>query len=264
METISSEYPLDLTARHICVPRVQWLSIKSSDADLKEAIRLMSENRFDVLPIEDSPDLPVREMFATDKRSAYSTNTVKRRHLEISDILPSTTPVSLLIREFSTSKKLFFFIVCQNKVMGLVTPSNLNSRPVRSWLFTLLCEYETSLGEVIRFKLSEEELLKDLPNSENGIDSLMQYQADKRNGIENHVVEYLYLSTLTNIFAKHKLYLVIGLRSRKEFEEYNSLNEIRKMVMHPVRSLITDEASIDSLSSNLIKLNDLLFRLRNR
>jgi len=241
----------------------RWTSIDPKQAKETVALEVMSKNRFDVLPIEKSKDSPVKEVFVTTERNVYSTETVIRRHIDVHDILPISIPISMLVKEFATSKRLFYMLVSENSIIGIVTLSNLNSRPVRVWLFSLLCEYETRLGNLIKDRISEEKIIEEIKDSNNGRESIKRYEEDKRNGVDNHICEYLYLSSLVNIFTKHKFFQELSYKNRKEFEKLNTINEIRKLVMHPVRSIITSEKSLNTLFERLNKLTDVLFRLSN-
>jgi hypothetical protein len=91
-----------------------------------------------------------------------------------------------------------------------------------------------------------------------------RYKADKDNGVDVPFVEYLYLSDLINLIAKKQLFKELGYESRKQFEKaVGPLNELRKNVCHPVRSLISGE-NCNKLWDHIDQLEEILFVLRQR
>ena len=94
-------------------------------------------------------------------------------------------------------------------------------------------------------------------------DSLKRYQQDLGNNTHLSFVEYLYFSQLILLFKKFKLYEKLGYKNRSEFENNMSkLKDIRNIVAHPIRSLVTDRESLTSLWKGIEKINELNAKLK--
>jgi hypothetical protein len=66
------------------------------------------------------------------------------------------------------------------------------------------------------------------------------------------------------LIAKKQLFKELGYESRKQFEKaVGPLNELRKNVCHPVRSLISGE-NCNKLWDHIDQLEEILFVLRQR
>ena len=93
------------------------------------------------------------------------------------------------------------------------------------------------------------------------------YLGDKEEGIEETITEYLNLSTLVNVIAKHHLYEPLGYGSRNQFENgdhsFGSLVDFRNSVAHPVKSLRGTDGTPSSLWRNIETCERALFHLHN-
>ncbi len=247
---------IDVDAAVIGVGRSRWQAAGSSTL-LNEAAQIMKHHRFDVLPIDESPEKPVYGYFHTKYWGDWSKNSVEESQVTYQDLLPAKTGILELIERFVKQERLFFFLTYHHRIVGLVSVANLNSRQVNFYLFALICEFESRLARLVRLNLSEDALKVKLDSQ-----ACENFERDIAQGFENDIVQYLYLSQLINIVRTEDLYESIGYTSRTNFEKLNSLNELRNQVMHPVRSLVTDRASLNKLWQRIERLQDALFRLR--
>jgi hypothetical protein len=249
---------VDFNAAVIGIGRSRWEAL-TPDASLDHAIREMQKNRFDVIPIDDGHQTPIRECFYTKELNVWTPETVVRGPITYHDVLPAQTPLYDLIQRFVHSNKLFFFLTYENRISGLVSLANLNSRPVQVWLFAMLCELETRLGRVIKAsQITEADILDEISDDE----IKQRFQTDREKGLENDITEYMYLKDLLDIIRKKDLYRELRYETKTQFKALNRLNDMRNQVMHPVRSLIYNKQAIDKLWSRLELLQDALFRLR--
>ena len=138
---------------------------------------------------------------------------------------------------------------------------------MKTYLFSLLSDLEIGLGNLVRQTCTESESLQmtfDANHDTKFEETRDRYKADKDNGVDVPFVEYLYLSDLINMIAKKQLFKDLGYESRKQFDKaFGPLNELRKNVCHPVRSLIAGE-NCDKLWGHINQLEEILFVLRQR
>ncbi len=93
-----------------------------------------------------------------------------------------------------------------SKIAGLVSLVNLNSREVRVYLYSLICEFETRLIRLLKqSQLSEEVILLEMKEF-----AQKNYQKDREVGYDNEITEYLYLRDLLEIIWKNDLYKIMG------------------------------------------------------
>jgi hypothetical protein len=252
---------ISVDAAVVGISKSRWEAIDASEASVPRAIAIMRKRRFDVLPIEANGMLT--EFFVTNHWNDYSS--IERRVVTENDTLPVRTPIRDVIKGFATEHRLFYFLVGRNNIVGLISVANLNSRPVKVYLFGLLSELEMGLGELIRGAVSEEDLVAMVgtePNHGKGETIQDRFQADRDRGLDAHFVEYLQLSDLIAIARKRKLYLDLGYSGKSFQDGLEPLVNLRHGVCHPNRSIVTPVDSVVRLWRRIERTEDCLVRLR--
>jgi hypothetical protein len=263
------ETVVDINAAVIGISSKRWTDISEAGATDEQAIAIMRDKRFDVLPIKGV--YGVREYFQTTKWNDFSS--VTRKFITHKDVLPFTTSLRDLIRQLAYDSRSFYFLISDHRIVGLVTIADLNSRHVKTYLFSLLSDLEIGLGELVSQTCTESELLQMTfgayqeaicEGSENKYEKTKdRYKADKENGVDVPFVEYLYLSDLVNVIAKKQLFKALDYPSRNKFEDaFGPLNALRNNVCHPITSLV-DGDTCNTLWNRIDRLEDILFRLRS-
>jgi hypothetical protein len=256
------EAVVDIDAAVVGISSTRWTHIPAAEADPTEAVRIMSDHRFDILPIA-APG-GVKEYFHTKVWDDYST--VIRQRITHRDVISFATPLRDVIKGFALNSRHFYFLGNERRIVGLISVANLNCRQVRVYLFSLLSELEIELGKLISDRCGESELLQltfgtDLKPKYEGVKQ--RYNSDKAKGIDVPFVEYLYLSDMIKVIRKKKLFDRLGYQSAGKFEDaFGSLVELRDAVAHPTRSLIVDSKSCDKLWSRIDRIEEALFHLR--
>ncbi|MCS3830852.1 hypothetical protein GGP91_002946 [Salinibacter ruber] len=255
---------VNVDAATVGISSNRWVSIRASEASEEKARSIMAEHHFDVLPIE-SKKGTVSTYYTTDEWGEFSS--VHRKTISYADTLPFRRSIRPVIKALADRDRKFFFLTQDQRVVGLLTVSNLNCRAVRVYLFGLITEMETGLGKLVESSLEQGSL------SEQEITEAMKdhrredYLEDTEEGIEESITEYLHLSTLVNIVAKHHLYEPLGYESRRQFEKgdhsFGSLVHFRNSVAHPVKSLKGTDGTPSSLWRNIETCERALFHLHN-
>lgn len=249
-----------ITAASVGISRNRWTCIKDSEISDENYKSVMRENRFDVLPIID-PDGAVRMYFHSDKPNKY--DAITRKTITFNDIIPFDTNIRDVIREFATNNRLFYFLIHQNRITGLITLGNLNCRQVQVYIYSLICELERTLSLFIRENLREkinQYIEVKAATNEECKKLLDKYYELKEQGLENDITEHLYLAHFFNIINHHKLFELLNY-SRKGWKQINSINELRKSIAHPTRSIVDLSNSINKLFERIENIEDLNFRL---
>jgi hypothetical protein len=207
----------------------------------------MRKNRFDLLPIVFKTE--TKEYFITEKPNEFTQ--IERKKITFDVTLDLNTNTRTVIDSFSSKKRTFYFLTFQKEIAGLITIGNLNCRQVQIYIFQHLCDLERTLGDFLISKLNHDKIIewikvKSNPEKENDKYSgiLKLYENLRELDLENKITEHLEISGTY-------------------WTKYNSINEIRKRIAHPTRSLLDKENTIEKLSKRLGKIDELLFTLNN-
>lgn len=256
---------VNITAASVGISKRRWICANQSEIGNKPYFELMSKNRFDLLPIISKEE--VKEYFITKKPNDFTE--IERKKIIFEDILDLNTNIRNVIDNFSTKKRTFYFLTFQKEITGLITIGNLNCRQVQIYIFQHLCDLERTLGDFLNSKLNHDEIIewiigKSNPKKENDKYSeiIELYENLTKLDLENKITEHFYFVDFFNIINDLKLYEHLGI-SGTYWSKYNSINEIRKRIAHPTRSLLDKENTIEKLSKRLGKIDELLFTLNN-
>jgi len=256
---------VNITAASVGISKRRWICANELEVRNKSYLELMSKNRFDLLPIISNTE--VKEYFTTIKPNDFSN--IERRKINFEDTLELTTNIRNVINNFSSKKRTFYFLTFQKEITGLITIGNLNCRQVQIYIFQHLCDLERTLGDFLNSKLNHDEIMnwiksKANPEKENDKYSgiLNLYKNLLEIDLENKITEHFYFVDFFNIINDLKLYDNLGI-SGTYWTKFNSINEIRKRIAHPTRSLLDSQNTIEKLSKRLGKIDELLFSLNN-
>lgn len=244
------EHVVDVDAAVVGISRQRWSALTPDEAaDLDRARAVMKENGFDVMPVEDD-DGEVRSYVTTAAWGDFR-SPVERHDIGPQDIIPQRTPLEEVLRGFAEDGRDFYFLSSYGRITGLITIVNLNCRQVRVFLYGLICEFETVLGDLIREAIGPDKLTVDKILSE-----LSEGRADVKDGfdearganLDTDITEFLYLTDLIKVVRRHGLFGPLGFEHRGRFKDtFSHLNETRKRVAHPTRALIEKRGAVVTL-----------------
>ena len=267
----SSEY--QLTAAHIGVSCDNWLSTTTTDftKSKENVFNLMKEKRFDILPSlkkEKCEYYISNENWNVYELNKISQNKIKPDH----DCIYYLTHVKDLVRLFVQLNRNFFFLTNHTEIVGLITIGDLNNKFFYYYLYQKLVNLERNLSGFLLKELDingiwskVEELSKQ--NSDMGkwfMESYGRYNKDSANGTDSSILEYLYLGQFIELINSFKLFKKLGYKSIDELRSGTKvLNEIRKTIAHPTRSIISQKISILGLCNGMNKIDELNKKLLN-
>ena len=253
-----------ITAASVGVSKLRWKSIKHNEISSNLHVELMEKNRFDHLPIEEE-DGSVIKFFKTAVPNKY--DKINELKININDIIPLDTNIRDVIERFATQNRTFFFLRYQKTISGLITLGNLNCKQVQIYIFSLVCELERELGDFLNYFLPENDIrewinrkIQANPQSEKYKHILLSYDQLIDSDLENKLTEHFFLVDLFKIITDKNLYLQLDY-SKLQWEKMKSVNELRKRIAHPTRSLIDADNTIFKLRERISKIEDLTFRL---
>ena len=74
--------------------------------------------------------------------------------------MPVQTHVRDILKAFAQENRLFYFLTNDGHLTGLISIVNFNCRQVKTYLFSLINEFEVRLGRLVYQKVGEEEILE--------------------------------------------------------------------------------------------------------
>src|SRR5262245_50300846 len=199
-----------IDAAVVGVSRRGWQCLQETAATKEAAAAIMSENRFDVLPVVNGEE--IKKYFYTQKWGDYSS--VSEEIISHCDVIPFHTHIRDVIKGFALeSRNLesrnFYFLHSERRIVGLISVVNLNCRQVKVYLFGLLSELEVRLGTFITEHVAENKLLnmtfgdnQDVKGKEKHYNVKKRYREDKARGVDVSFIEYLYLSDMISVITK--------------------------------------------------------------
>ncbi len=236
-----------LTAAVAGISQYSWESLTVDEATEDCAKARMAERRYDVLPIE--TDGSATAYFKTLEWNDYSS--IARANISEADLIPFDTDIREVVRGLAEKSRLFYFLSDDHGVVGLISVVNLNRRPVKVWLFSLLSEVEMRLGEYLSGQCKDDKEIYDLTlacSKARKHDAVKKrYKADQENGLDLPLVEYLYFADLIDAVCAKGLYAQLGYTQSGFEESLRPLVDLRNRVAHPSQSLIREPEEIGSL-----------------
>jgi hypothetical protein len=168
---------------------------------------------------------------------------VKKRPLELDDLLASRTTLGELIQRLALRR--FYFLLMGGELRQIVTVSDLNRLPVRVFLFTLLSHLEGILVDLILEELSDDRW-RDMLSERQRAKASELYAEKRAVDIDTRPIDCTTLTNKLEIIAKHpSLRKRFGAETRREFEQYaQPVKELRNRLAHgmePIEEGATEE-----------------------
>ncbi len=256
-----------ITAASVGISKKRWIAINENEITNNNYVDLMKSNRFDHLPIISDND-SVFYYFKTDKPNDYTS--ITKHKINYDDVISLDTNIRDVIDKFTATNRTFYFLTFHRKITGLITIGNLNCKQVQIFIFSLICELEKELGNFLNTNLQETDIknwVKSKKKSDDPKDKYAQilhnYSQLIESDLENKLIEHFFLVDFFNIICDLMLFEKLEF-TKNEWKSLISVNELRKRIAHPTKSLLdNDNNNIYQLKNRLDKINDIIFRLNN-
>lgn len=244
---------IDISAAKIGISKWDWVFV---DGDNKEeAIKVMKENGFDVLPIRNT-DSSFTHYYSTAEWGNFEH--LNKLRIKDAPSIYYKTSFRDLVRRFREEDKFFYFLVDSSEVLGLVSFVNLNSLMVYNYLFRVIADIESSLFNLFRQELDEEKVIQRFENSsDKTLNKLAkEYKEEVDENQNNDFFQTLYFSNIEFLLKEFVGQLPPNKKKLARFaKNFNGENgaycKIRNKVMHTTRRLLSDMESIDRIDKLL-------------
>lgn len=252
---------LELTVAQIGINKWDWENIKRYDKAYAQ--RIMSHNRFDILPI--SIDGKTTHYYRTTNWGNF--NTIRIRQIEKSDVIYYRLSFIDLIRKMISEERYHYFLGDSKEILGLISLNNLNCIAVYNYIYQITASMEQLVSSYLKSVFDENEVLEWLKNSSDkqSVKVAEEFMSLQSKNAENSIFHHLYFPSLGTLLKKGETVLQKEkpdlLKYRKKFCSGNLYWEIRNIVSHPVKSLFINETSVNKvheLIADYIEIKNIL------
>ena len=245
------------------ISKVDWRSVPAG-TKTQEAVTIMRQYAFDVLPIIESNGI-IGRCFTTYRWGTYDIENILISDVQKEHRLYFLSHIHDVILKFASTGRKYFFLDNYSQILGLITIGNLNCKHVYLYFYNLNIQLEQALGHYLsNYGVNQADLINlfdERKDSSNAQDAISRFREDNSKGLDYNFLEYIYLVDFAFIYKKYDLIKKLNL-SNKQFESIiNHVNEVRKTVAHPNRSLIKSEDSIYHLEKVIIGIDVLMEKL---
>lgn len=230
------------------------------DSDPISTLNKMNRENYDLMPLRENCVL----VGYVERKTLEQTKEIKPafREIMVDRIVSADTRILDMINLFQASR--FFFVLEGNKLVGLVTYSDLNKSPVRALLFILISKLEFLLLQRIKSHY------KDALSWFNKLDSKRQnkiksiFEDKKKDDVDTAIEDCLNLGDMLCILEKDEDFRSkIGYPSKSSCEnELGSLDNLRNRTMHPSNSLIDCYEDVAKLKVRVERLQEGISRIQ--
>lgn len=254
---------LDLTAAQIGINKWDWETTDSEDEAI--ATQKMRTKKYDVLPIVDK-DGKVMKYFSTRVWNNY--DKLNLNNIEQTNSIYYKLSLADLIRKFNEENRHYYFLTNQKEVLGLVSYVNLNCQAVYNYLFQIIADIEQSIAYLLKEHINQNDILQYFKSSND--DHLKEvaktFDDSAQPGRDNTIFEHMYLQTvgitLNKFFNKLPDNVKRLNKYSSKFSPEQVYGKLRNKVMHPVRPILNDTATIRDMDELLRDYSDIKEILR--
>lgn len=138
---------------------------------------------------------------------------------------------------------------------SIVTISDANKRGVDQMIYAVISEFERQLSEEIANQYPDSsELAGHVRNN-----TLGRWKSDKEDGLDLHITEYMYLSTMIDITIQSEPILEnLGYEADQFKNITEGVNQLRNKVMHPTKTLARTQNELQEALNCLSRVEEII------
>jgi CBS domain-containing protein len=242
-----------------------WISTKGLETK-EVAVKNMSKNRFDILPVVEK-DGSINRCLKTIEWGNYDDDNIDIHTIALEDRMYFLTTIYDAIAMFVKRDRKYFFLDNHDEIVGLITIANLNSKDVYLYLYNLIIQLEHFMGNFIyNHGIQDTTLIsffEKTSKDQKAKSILIKFRKDDENALDNRFTEYLYLSNYKEILNHFELNKWIGLTKEALTDKLDRIVDLRNIVAHPNKSLISKKHTISNLYEAMKDIHQLIDKLKS-
>lgn len=243
------------------ISKLRW-DTAGSDWSNQDALKYMQDKQYDILPVAEGDH--VRRYFATTIWNDYSA--VESKSITHHDTVRFDTPIQDVIKRFGSENRNFVFLSSEHEIVGLVSVVNLNCRQVRTYIYTLLSELESSFADLLKRDIGEADFRSYIfrePLDRKRDSVRRQYEKDVDNGVDVQFLEYIYLSDMIDAIVHFGLCELLGFTKDDFAARLGEVCKLRNRVAHSTKSLVSPSSPPLRLWHDLDTIEEVLFQIKH-
>ena len=244
---------ISISASQIGISKWNWIYHDFNKTE-EEALSIMKNNRFDVLPILES-DGTYKNYYCTQEWNNY--NNLNKLKIRDTSTIYYRLSFRDLIKKFKNDDKYYYFLTNYEEILGLVSYVNLNCQLVYNYLFYIISDIEKSISQILQENIPLNILIEEFSKSTDKhiVELLENYCKSKNENSDTNIFQQMYLQTLGITIHKFHNTLPDNFKKLNKFsKKFNSnglYTEIRNKIMHPVRPILSNHESINKIDELL-------------
>lgn len=247
----------EINAAVLGISNQRWDSVKTTDS-LEHAISIMRNNNYDILPITNKKG-ETKEFYRTKKWGNYDKDNIEKQQINQAETIYYLTDIKDLLHKFVLDKRDYYFLTNYKEIVGLISIVNLNSKATYLYLYNFLIELETELGTWISNLFKDDEIFDILCKKPSFDSQYDNFEKGKRLGINNRLIEYIYLSDMFDLIKEKNKFNMLGYKENEFSEIAGLICKKRNLVCHPINS--TTKYIAKDLLEFLTKMEELQLRI---
>jgi len=247
-----TKFDFDLTGSQLAVSKWDWKSVNDNTSE-EEVKKIMNENQFDVIPIVNKAD--VIGFWSTRQNGAFNGG-INRHNISDAPKLYYQITYKDLIAKFFDEKRHYFFLEDKDKILGLITLSNLNNHNSYIYIYQILSDLEIGFSKLFKEHLDAKKVVnyfKENKNEEIRKKVYEPYSNLVKENIHTSIFDCLYISDI-HIILKEFLNGIPN--NKKSLNKYSikfakKYSDLRNTTMHPIRDLFSQIEDIETINDLL-------------
>jgi galactitol-specific phosphotransferase system IIB component len=230
------------------------------ETDDKNILSYAKEKRFNTIALYSEEDETGKIITHSATIDANFTNVQSKHEILTKNIIDSSTTLDKLIELLSINE--YYFILERNRISKIVTVSDVNRLPVRTYLNTMIDHFEILMMRIIDNRFPNDNWVDFL--SDKRLEKIRNNQIDKQKGGYDTTTTLLDNTTLSDkimVFEKTDLIDILKSDSQKLI---SSMNKIKKRCSHIEKlrnqlshacMMITEKRNIEWLNETVSVIN---------
>ena len=237
---------VEVNAALVGISRGGWVSVPDqSDKSSNLALKLMKKYNFDIIPI-DSNEETISNFYKTKNWGGFDDNEISE--IDENCTIHFRTPIDHVISKMERLGVEYFLLSnSEDRIVGLITSSNLNCRDFGTLLFSHIIGFEMAMTQFIESEISEDEIESYAMGKK---DLGKRIDDAKKANAELPTIQLLSLSDLIGLFEKSGCWRNLGFESKSKCHKMTQkVIELRNDVAHQGtgKTIINSKRSVPML-----------------
>jgi hypothetical protein len=228
----------DLFMNNVTVKSIyELLLCCPADSEAEDAKRDLKNRGFDVAGVKETEDGDITGYIVTDELTNGKIRSFLKK-IDVDLLISDSTPIAELF--YVLRNRDFAFVICGNKIKGIVTKADINKPPVRIYIFGIMSLFEMHLNYWLNHFYNNNDWTTKIPEKRLGKAKEI-FALRRGNNQDLSLLECLELCDKRDILGKTEEFINNFNASRESFELFvRGIEKIRNELAHSQNSIISN------------------------